>query len=667
MAVQKCLSSIAKDDTTELAGFIRALREESQKPGIATSSAFVLLEWSSVLIQTLAGTPKWEKSGDEVILATAEALEKSLQSPSKYSIIRSALVVTRRAFRKLFKGPETSDKVLQHIVTSLTSKKAQPTAKYAVVLGVVAGVCARIPHAKTELEALKKHYYEFYTREIVSSRTAVPKHVASGLTDFFVSFTTLEDFKTQLLPTIEKGLLRSPEIILDGVLRPLVLALPKSLDLSELLDKHLLKSLLANIKSTNPAIRSGAVSVFAALASRSQDQAAMDHVAEELCAPLKSGKLASPDHRILHAEMLEASSLSDSGYQATSIALAATASKEGNESALNAEASALSKAVTKILITGGEIQKTVVDVFVKGVVDKKHPMRKIWLLNSGAVLHEILQNGTSTNFLPFLEAVIPQLIKTFTEITSNVAMASQNGLVVGTYVLTSLSPRLESQYSDASFAGSLAKLAITPLALNTTEKQPFMLSPRSYTKITSEEELRWLYRALCTTSIQLNGDKEQSVNLAWAEAVTYLVTATAVPPKIQREMTKELSVLYVKRPDVISKTIIAGLWNAVTPSDSKDKDSKGEQPNLLRVLRSVCMDRSELESLGGGVSDEQLQQQACSIVVLSRPELIAKSNWIDICLSMGLDPGSLAQSQTNTLLKEVGVRTAPQQVSSKLA
>ncbi len=61
---------------------------------------------------------------------------------------------------------------------------------------------------------------------------------------------------------------------------------------------------------------------------------------------------------------------------------------------------------------------------------------------------------------------------------------------------------------------------------------------------------------------------------------------------------------------------------------------------------------------------DQLEEQACSMIVLARPELVPNSNWIDTVIRMGIDPGELARRHRDTLIGEIGARTAPEQVST---
>ncbi|KFA60741.1 hypothetical protein S40285_04728 [Stachybotrys chlorohalonatus IBT 40285] len=663
IAVQKCLSAIISRelDPKILAAFVRVLRQETQKPGIAASSAFVLMEWCSLLMQNLAASSQWEEVGNDILLSDADCLDKCLQVPSRRNVAHSALVVTRRGFRKLFSHENTATTRINTAVGALTAKSSQPAAKNSLVLGIIAGVCSRQTSLKATLEVLKPKYYEFYIREIVGSKSPVPQHIAAGLTDFFSDFATLAEIEKEIIPAFEKGLLRAPEVILSSVLKPFVLSLPSSHDLSTILDGRLLKPLLSNIKSSNATVRTGVVSTFAAIVARCQDPKRLEHVVDEIAAPLKAGKLTSADHRILHSELLETVPLSLDSAEKALAAVAAVAAKEGNEAALSAETSVYARATAFILKGRGEVPKSLLDVITKGLADKKPTSRKTWLLRAGQVLHELGSDTPQPGASSFVEAVTPKLLDVLNEVTANAPTAAQNGLVVGAYIATAEAASLQRQYPDSSVSTAFTKASIPKQALSLVPKQAFLLNSRIYSKLAVEEDFRWLLRALGATAQYLDSKTERDVVLAWAEAFICLLTASNVPPKVQQESARTLSELYAKNPKAIASFVIQGLWQSASQIEEKDKESRAAKSNLVQVLRSICLSPKEIERLGGVVASENIEEQAWAMLVISRHELIPRSSWIDLCLRMELDPGDLARRYEKELLQEIEHRTSPGQ------
>ncbi|EMT63778.1 Translational activator GCN1 [Fusarium odoratissimum] len=660
LSVQKCLIALISSgaDSKTIAPLIAALRKESQKPGIAPTNAFVLVEWCSLFMQHL-DTSQWDQFATDIILADADALEKCHQPVSRKSVTHSAIIVTRRGLRKLFSSNELSKKRLSASVDVLTAKGAQSTSRNAVLLGVIAGVSARKDHLRPILDSLKSKYYDFFAREIIGSRTSVPEHLVLGLGDFFTSFATLEEISKELIPALEKGLLRAPEVILGGVITPLVRCLPDNFDLSKILEQNLLKPLLSNAKSTNAAIRAGSLDAFSALVNKSGDTASLEKVINEVATPLKSGKLASPDHRVLHAQMLQTAPLSKASAEQVANAVAVIAAKEGNESALAAETSALAKAVSFLLTNDAEVPKSVLESVTKGLTEKKIPSRKYWLLRVGGILQPLNEaQSVSSAMAAFVDAVIPKVITTFTEVTSNAASAAQNGLIVGAYILTAVSTHIQRLLPGSAADLSMAKASVTKQSLSLDPKSSFLLSPRIYSKVTADEDLKWFSRALNSIFQGLDKGADNQVALAWSEAIIHLVTAQSVPATVQQETSKTLSNLYVRSPKLVSSFIIAGLWDYLKHSGSSDKEPSSGAHNLIQVVKAICLTPSDIEKSGETINTEDLETQANNLLVLARPELIPRANWIDLCLRMELDPGNLVKKYQDELVTEIENQTS---------
>lgn len=663
MAVQQCLATTVKQpnvDAKLLGTLAKGIRREAQKPVVAVTTSFALVEWCSVFMQNLSGSELWELVGDDVLLCLADSFERCLQPTSKRSIAHSATIVTRRGFRRLFDNAKSQEKMLNNTIQTLAAKGSKPSATHAPLLGVIAGVCSRRDTLRPLFASYKSQYYEFYTREIVSSKTAVPRHVAAGLRDFFCDYATLEDLENEVVPTIEKGLLRAPEVILTGILVPLVASLPADFDLSKILKEKLLKHLLSSIKSSNAQVRTGAVNSFRELVSRSGDEKMLAGIAEEVLAPLKSGKLSSADHRILHAEMLEGVHLPETSAPSVASGIATVAAKEGNEPALVAETSALTRAISQILTQKGDIPKPVLETLSKGLSDKKHSSRRLWLLLIAQIMRDMGKTEPTSGEIAFAETAAPKLVDNFNEVIANPATAVQNGSMTGAYVLVALRPALMSRFSSSKVAEALSKLSLSQEALAAGGKQSFLLSSRIYTKVAAEADLRWFALALSSLSQDFGDKVHDEVRRSWSEAFIYVIAGSEVQSKVQQDASAELCQLYTANPEWISKAVIDGLWGVLETS-TRDKDLKVAPDNLLNVLRSICLETEE----GGSsiVPREQRESQACALLVLARPELIPRSSWITLCLRMGIDPGSLAKEHQDILLKEVGRRASDDTVS----
>ncbi|KAI1800103.1 ARM repeat-containing protein [Daldinia bambusicola] len=672
-AVESCITSVFAtiSDAKALTPFVTSLRQEAQKSGIAPKNAFVLVEWCSILFQELAGKPLWDNFGLEVIHADAAALEKCLQPTTRQSVAHSALVVTRRGLRAAFWSGGIREKAIQDAVKALTAKGAQPTARNAVFLGVIAGVSSRHPQAKDVLASIKSEYFSFFTRELIGSRTPVPPHIATGLGDFFSDFVTLEDLEKDIIPPIEKGLLRAPEVVLDLV-ASLIRALPKTLDLSQALSGRLLKPLLSNAKSSNATIRDGVLAAFKEAVARSHDEKLTDQIAEEILNPLKSGKLASADHRVLHSLMLDYVPLSNSIATKIATSLPPIAIKEGNEAALGAEISVIGRTVSYLLNDGTDLPKPVVDAFAKGLGDKKIPSRRLWLLRAGEIFVPFSQEAQSVpgNAAKLAEAIAGPLADTWAEIIKNPAAAAQSGLIVGAYVSSALSLKVLSKIDGAAIKPALKKAAVSKECLVADPKPSFLFNHRVYGRLSTEDDTRWFLRALTAVYDDIL-KSPKNVQVVWFQALIYLVSSTVVPPQVRKETTEAISELYVRDLSFFAEVAIDGLWRWIESSHTEDKDSiaaaaKFEDAHLHLVLKSICLSEEEFKQLGAERSQEELAKQMCSLLVIARNDLIPRASWIDLCLRAGLDPGSLAQKYEEELIRQVVEKTSFDQKSKSI-
>ncbi|KAK0732965.1 armadillo-type protein [Lasiosphaeria miniovina] len=675
-AVQKCLVSVCKiGDADVLAPLVNVIRRETQKPGIAPGSAFVLVEWCSLLMQEIVGTPLWDKLANDIVLADADAIEKCLQPTARNTLGHSALVVTRRGFRKLVQT-EGKEKIITAAIQALTAKGAQPTAKNAVLLGVIAGVCSRKPDAKPVVANLKTEYLAFYTREIVGSRTPIPKHLAGGLGDLFAAFVSLEDLDKDVFPALEKALLRAPEVVLADIIPTLVHSLPEELDLSQALSARLVKPLLSSLKSSNAAIRSGAIAAFKEIVASCRDFTALEIVADEVLGPLKSGKLPSPEQRILHSDLLVALPSSTGIATKIAVGLSALAGKEGNEAALNAETLALNSSTIALLPTESDVPKALVDAYVKGLADKKPQVRRIWVIRAGEILYTFSQDRASLppNVVRFAEAIIPPLLTAFNEAVANPAISSQNGIVTAGLVICAVGSLLQRPETSSLHALS-KKAAIQKNSLLLEPKPSFLLNPRIYSKFL-DEDLKWLTKALSAIAPAVVSSSAP-VRIAWAQAFIFIICASTTVPAVRREAMDALSDVYAESASnsegsssILTDAIIDGMWQWVQATEAADRESiaalaKSGNSNLHLVLKSICLSRKEYASRAGADANEShLESQMRSLVVLARPELIPRASWIDLCLKVELDPGSLGKKYEQELVDEILNRTGFDQKSS---
>jgi hypothetical protein len=677
-SVQGCLEVLLSTFNTTLADFTTFLSTEAAKPGISPSNAFVLIEWCSLALQICAADKeRWAVHGLNIVTADAILIELYASLDVRSSVYKSALVVTRRALRKLFKVPKLGEGAIRSIVSQLT-QKSQSGSKNAVFLGVAAGVCSRLASVKPILEGLKPQYYSFWVREIIGSKSLVPRHIATAFYDFFSSFTTIQDLESDIIPALEKALLRAPEVVLNDLVTPMIKALPPHLDLSEILSIRLLKPLLSNVKSTNSDIRNGACSAFNVLAERCHKDQPLEQVAKEILLPLTASKIASAEQRIIHARMLSALPSKVTYSAAVSDGLASVVSKEPNEAAAAAEGNALVHHLSSILEYGLPDAGRCVSVFLKGLEDKRPAFRRLWALRSGDILWHISRSSSSNPASEsFVEALVPKMLDLFNEVATNPLPATQSGLVVAGHIIVSLHTFLAT--SGVNIRSALKKANVMQQALVIGAKPSFLLNYRVYTKLSNSEDLTWLLRSIDGCSGEVcSRERNSDVGEAWLQALLYTILASDIPYSIQHDASELLISLYRKSPTEVAQFVISGLWTWYRNLETGVKESAATVAHIgldkgYLVLKCICPRiGGSLHNNGNVPSSDILQSQLIDMLVLSRPEILPRSNWIEMCLRVGQDPGSLVTAQTSRCMGKVeavleGNETGLPSTATKLA
>ena len=662
-AVQQCIRTIfSKGIEPELLSqFIRKIQNEASKPGLAPSNAFVLVEWFSILLQECIGTKYWAEWGLELISSDAQVLELCQSASARRTMKLSAMVITRRAIRKIFSSQDSWQHSIRDAILKLTAKGTQQVSRNSIMLGVIAGVSARRPESKAVIESTKSEISSFYIRDVLGSRTPVPAHIASGLHEFLHNFImTSDDVEKLFIPSVEKSLLRAPEIVLNDLLTPLFHSLPKTVDLSNSLCNNLLKPLLSNIKSSNVAIRQGAITAFKAAVRHCHREDSLKVIADEILNPLKSGKLPSADHRAMHAEMLAALPISEQLAKIILSSVAAVATKETNEVALGAEILLLTRYSSWCLNRDVGVEKVVVDAFAKGLSDKKVQVRRLWAILLGEVLWTIQDsNLESENIVSVVEVIFPGLLELWNEVVANPIATAQSGLVTGAFVLTALAPSKLDHAPSGNVRAELKKAQVTSQALAYEPKPSFLLNHRIYSKLSNEDDFLWLVRALVAMfEKEENLDLTSPVAIAWSQAIIFCICSINSSSAVRRQSMDALSRLYVRLSNKISTIVVNGLWHWIQSIEGGEKDSaaaaaKSDNVNLHYVVRSICLSPMESKRFGAEISASSREQQMVSLLVLARPELIPRVNWIRLCLTVEIDPGDLARKYSNDLMNQI--------------
>lgn len=182
------------------------------------SDRFVLLTWvnllfTCVLKQVTVEAAKTNPLFVNIISAQAVLID-SLVDDGKKTIAKSSIADVRRTIRL---NADAIPTIIQ--VALANAQTCTPSFKNAVLIGSIIDVSLRLKNrtdGKTMIENIEPQLTEYYLKNIVSSRTAVHKAALESFNDFIKNIITQQKFEAEYLPVLDKMMLRSPEIVLQG-------------------------------------------------------------------------------------------------------------------------------------------------------------------------------------------------------------------------------------------------------------------------------------------------------------------------------------------------------------------------------------------------------------------------------------------------------------------
>ncbi|XP_034546988.1 eIF-2-alpha kinase activator GCN1 [Notolabrus celidotus] len=246
-------------------GVISKNGEPSKSTG---SAAFVCLSWTCLLVPSVFSAPEkregpiWKKMVEVQSLLVAEVLggAKSMAQKSSLKSLSHLWV-------------ESSGLVDEYISTLLSLDQSPTTL---AMLGVCVDFCTT-QKDKATIEKHKSALLDLYIKSVLMSKTKPRPHVLdkSGAVLRHVSHS---EFKEQLLPTLQKTMLRSPENAMQTVS---CLLSAVTLDLSQYA-MDIGKAIASQLKANNAQLMEEAVQAMHNLAQQCSDSSAIQDIVTHL-------------------------------------------------------------------------------------------------------------------------------------------------------------------------------------------------------------------------------------------------------------------------------------------------------------------------------------------------------------------------------------------------
>lgn len=169
--------------------------------------------FSCVLKQTKLEGAKSSPLFSSVLNAQAMLID-SLVNDTKRSISKSGIADVRRTVRS---NAEAIPTIID--VALANAQTCTPSFKNAVLIGIVIDCSLRLKtrsDGKQMIENLEERLTDYYLKNVISSRTVVHDAALDAFNDYIRHFITKDKFESHFLPVLDKMMLRSPEVVLQG-------------------------------------------------------------------------------------------------------------------------------------------------------------------------------------------------------------------------------------------------------------------------------------------------------------------------------------------------------------------------------------------------------------------------------------------------------------------
>ncbi|GAA5901674.1 hypothetical protein JCM8208_001574 [Rhodotorula glutinis] len=670
-------AAATKSSTPFTSGLIKWLDGEAAKVDKtgAASTRFTLLGWAVTIYQSVPADRPLDDPQFASLASSLSTLVYALldeANPVKPALRHSTLVLARRAIRN---RPAS----LPRLVRTLVAAKVDPTYRHAPLVGVALDVALRLRDskghkdvAKTHVDELKPIVNDYYLAAVALSKSAPPRHVLHAFDDFFAATVTLDDATNVFVPALEKAINRVAEPGLVN-LEAFLGAVPHSISHDRALRAKLVPAVLAPTKSVSAPTRAAATRVFATLFSSGadHDDDEGDHlvpIAEQVYAPLRTGKTTSPDHRTALYTLLSALPASATvSPEVVATALGALA-KESNETTFAALMRALECHLPRALECDVGVPQAHVQALVKSLGDTKPALRRraqaalgtvFWALEHGEASAQVTgaERALGEDLAPAWEAAL----KTVATNLLNSPSGPLEGYVA-VAVLKSRAPKWDSKKINDLIANNPTMQTLGQQGA----KPNFFLYDKVYRKAATVEDGTWLCRALSAYLVSSPDHlaADEQLRAAFAAAVVHCATEGA-SHDIRREAVDLVRNGVAHSPKLVHLAMRDGLRAWFVASDSKPKvaltakvaagddapDAPVDRAGRLRPLLNalVSFDAAEETAVDADTREDLVAQL---VVVAHHPRLSTSeaSFWVDLVQRAKVDPEKLIDERLAQLL-----------------
>lgn len=628
--------------TEQIIGWLKVEADRVSKMAGAVSAAqiSVLFAWVCnlyTLILSLDGNFTKTNSWSKLVSAFAILFDLLLDSttPIKLSLQKSAIVQARRAIR-------LAPSVMVPMIKSLNDWILTPThnIKWLPLVGLIYEVAFHLREEATKqaiLPEIKGYVLRLYISCILQSKVTTPLHTLTAFDPFIRDAVLDDDHTREILPVVERMLLRSPEISLPSITR-FYLFYSHSITTEQF--HSLLTPVLSCSKSANPIVRQGAVNLFKAIIPHSPETSDSKQTVNLILAPCLGGKSNGPDHRQALYLMLSYIKPDMSVSRDVVEILLPFMEKETSEMVLATLTEVVPKHLAFLLKdeNAPTLNPVLVASILKDMSSTKPASRRTVIATVGQVFWEISQEVAiwPAAASGFFQDLRPALEKVSSEAATASTATTIGGAVDAWAALTVL---LYGCYKS-TFASTIKKHPAIQSIVVTSGKPSFLYSDKIYQKITEPKEAIWLLRALesAMTAYSDAFSNNSRNSQYFGQAIVWLAV-DHTSPEVRREAlacTKRLSTTFPIETNVSIRTALHALLFEEKRSTATVSDSEFSRHKAARMA-TLLSSSSNLESQ----PDSSKENLVVEMLLVSHHKdfgFMAQNQWIELVQQVKLDP-----------------------------
>lgn len=484
---------------------------------------------------------------------------------------------------------------------------------------------------------------EWYAAQVLLAKIAPAIPALDVFGNFVRNHISLVEFDSILMPNVEKSIMRSSEVAFGAVLPSLFAHLDSSMILDKSLSNtKLLTSILSAFKSSKEPVRDGAYTCLVSILLNNFAGASFDASTKVIDEVLKAIK-ASPNAE-WKASLAKALNFLPTAQPAVSENLLnlmlPILSKDQNEISLGPLIAAFVSRVFEMLVNENLLVSELIlakysSQIVAGISDKKPSLLRIWATQICELL--MTKDGKlGLRLAALLNEIFPFLLKSLEQSQLQPLLAITNKTVTSAYATIALAKRFKHQLQPFD------ESSVFSASLSAAEKPPLLTSPKVYTKLIAEEDLKWAIRALSSSLEYVSDGDKQLYGASWL----YFLISSKVPHQLRFDALRAVKNLITSDSLVISEILVAAIENAILENDQicSENDLLGYSfNNMLPVLSAV----TQVEKRA--VAAKNL----CSLLVVANHELVhLKNGWVGLVQASGhaIEVGGLVAENSKHLL-----------------